>query len=114
MPFFDVQYGPSGPSVTYGMRSFSAADALPVKRSGGIQGMSMWVSAEIRVYFIGVSFRGCPDGSHGDPALASAPPATPGAGRQTLPSALRLAARALRRESWLGCRGGRSRPPRSV
>jgi hypothetical protein len=48
-PFFAVQRGPSGPSVTYGMRSRSAAEALLVKRSGGIQGMSMWQSAEIRV-----------------------------------------------------------------
>ncbi len=48
-PFFDVQRGPSGPSVTYGMRSRMAALALPVKRSGGIQGMSMWQSAEMRV-----------------------------------------------------------------
>jgi hypothetical protein len=31
------------------MRSRSAADALAVKRSAGIQGMSMWQSAEIRV-----------------------------------------------------------------
>ena len=49
MPFLHVQYGPSGPSATYGMRSLSAADALDVKRSFGIQGMSMWESAEIRV-----------------------------------------------------------------
>src|SRR6266540_4687394 len=48
-PFFDVHVGPSGPSVTYGMRSRRAARALPVKRSGGIQGISMWQSAEIRV-----------------------------------------------------------------
>jgi len=31
------------------MRSFSAAEAFAVKRSGGIHGMSMWQSAEIRV-----------------------------------------------------------------
>src|SRR5262245_60103067 len=60
MPFFEVQYGPSGPSVTYGMRSLSAADALVVNRSGGIQGMSMWQSAEIRVYRIGVSLKRMP------------------------------------------------------
>ena len=47
MPFLQVQYGPSGPSATYGIRSFSAADAFDVKRSLGIQGMSMWLSAEI-------------------------------------------------------------------
>src|SRR5256885_13220713 len=51
-PFRQVQYGPSGPSVTYGIRSFIAADAFAVKRSGGIQGRSMWQSAEIRVYFM--------------------------------------------------------------
>src|SRR5512144_343106 len=48
-PFFDVHVGPSGPSVTYGMRSRREGLALPVKRSGGIHGMSMWQSAEIRV-----------------------------------------------------------------
>src|SRR6266498_3937776 len=48
-PFFEVHVGPSGPSVTYGMRSRRDALALPVKRSGGIQGMSIWQSAEIRV-----------------------------------------------------------------
>ena len=42
-------YGPSAPSLTYGMRSRMAAEALAVKRSGGIQGKSMWQSAEIRV-----------------------------------------------------------------
>jgi hypothetical protein len=35
--------------VTYGIRSRIAAEALPVNRSGGIQGMSMWQSAEILV-----------------------------------------------------------------
>src|SRR5216684_6576488 len=34
------------------MRSRRAAEAFAVKRSGGIQGMSMWQSAEILVYFI--------------------------------------------------------------
>src|ERR1700681_3611960 len=48
-PFFDVQVGPSGPPVKKGMRSRKAALAVPVKRSGGSQGMSMWQSAEIRV-----------------------------------------------------------------
>jgi hypothetical protein len=48
-PLRQVQWGPSGPSVTYGIRSFIAADAFEVKRSGGIQGRSMWQSAEIRV-----------------------------------------------------------------
>ena len=49
VPFLLVQYGPSGPSVTKGMRGFRAAVAFDVKRSGGIQGRSMWQSAEIRV-----------------------------------------------------------------
>ena len=49
VPFLQVQKGPSGPSVTYGMRSRRAADALAVKRSGGIQGMSIWQSAEMRL-----------------------------------------------------------------
>ena len=57
-PFLDVQRGPSGPSATYGMRSRNAAVALAVKRSGGIQGMSMWQSAEILVYSMGSPFRG--------------------------------------------------------
>jgi len=48
MPFLQVQYGPSGPSATYGIRSLRAADAFNVNRSFGIQGMSMWESAEIR------------------------------------------------------------------
>jgi hypothetical protein len=48
-PFLEVQYGPSGPSVTNGMRSLSAADEFDVKRLGGIQGRSMWQSAEILV-----------------------------------------------------------------
>jgi hypothetical protein len=48
-PLRQVQCGPSGPSVTYGIRSFIAADAFEVNRSGGIQGRSMWQSAEIRV-----------------------------------------------------------------
>ena len=33
IPFLHVQNGPSGPSVTYGMRSFSAAEAFAVNRS---------------------------------------------------------------------------------
>jgi hypothetical protein len=44
-----VQCAPSGPSTTYGMRSRMAADAFVVNKSGGIHGMSMWQSAEIRV-----------------------------------------------------------------
>ena len=48
-PFFVVQRGPSGPSVTYGIRSFMAAEAFAVKRSSGSHGMSMWQSAEILV-----------------------------------------------------------------
>ena len=32
-----------------GIRSFMAADAFAVNRSGGIQGRSMWQSAEIRL-----------------------------------------------------------------
>jgi hypothetical protein len=34
------------------MRSFMAADAFAVKRSLGIQGMSMWLSAEILAYVV--------------------------------------------------------------
>src|SRR5439155_5246872 len=33
-PFLQVQYGPSGPSVTYGMRAFISAEAFDVNRSG--------------------------------------------------------------------------------
>src|SRR5258705_5926655 len=51
-PFRAVQYGPSGPSFTKGMRSLSAAEALAVKRSVGIQGRSRWQSAEMRVYLM--------------------------------------------------------------
>ena len=47
-PFRQVQNGPSGPSLVKGMRSLSAAEALEVKRSGGIQGRSRWQSAEMR------------------------------------------------------------------
>src|SRR5271163_1405057 len=46
---------PLGPSVTYGMRSFSAAGAWAVNRSGGSQIRSMWQSAEMTSYFIGMS-----------------------------------------------------------
>jgi hypothetical protein len=48
-PCFVTQTGPLGPSVTYGMRSFSAAAAFDVKRSGGSQQRSTWQSAEILV-----------------------------------------------------------------
>src|SRR5262249_46397682 len=48
-PFFVVHCAPSGPSTTYGIRSFMSAEAFDVKRSGGSQGMSIWQSAEIRV-----------------------------------------------------------------
>ena len=48
-PFLLVQRGPSGPSVTKGIRSFVAAEAFEVNRSAGSQGRSMWQSAEIRV-----------------------------------------------------------------
>jgi hypothetical protein len=41
------------------MRSFIAAEAFAVKRSGGIQGKSMWQSAEIRVYFMALSISCC-------------------------------------------------------
>src|ERR1700719_3719294 len=37
------------------MRSFSAAEALAVNRSGGSQIRSMWQSAEMTSYFIGMS-----------------------------------------------------------
>src|SRR5947208_12456048 len=46
---------PLRPSVTYGMRSFRAAEALAVNRSGGSQIRSMWQSAEMTSYFIGMS-----------------------------------------------------------
>src|SRR5271155_1212775 len=46
---------PLGPSVTYGMRSFIAAGALAVNRSGGSQIRSMWQSAEMTSYFMGMS-----------------------------------------------------------
>ena len=49
MPFLHVHWGPSGPPTTNGMRSFIAAEALAVKRSSGIHGMSMWQSAEMRL-----------------------------------------------------------------
>ncbi len=48
VPFRAVQNRPSGPSLTKGMRSLSTAEAFAVNRSGGIQGRSMWQSAEIR------------------------------------------------------------------
>src|SRR6201997_5099949 len=48
---------PLGPSVTYGMRSRSAAEALAVNRSGGSQIRSMWQSAEMTSYFIGMVLR---------------------------------------------------------
>jgi hypothetical protein len=34
--------------LTYGIRSFIAAEAFDVNRSAGSHGMSMWQSAEIR------------------------------------------------------------------
>ena len=48
-PLLVTHIGPSGPSVTYGMRSFSSRDAFSVNRVGGIHGMSRWQSAEIRL-----------------------------------------------------------------
>src|SRR3989442_14052281 len=54
-PFFVVQLGPLGPSLTYGMRSFIAADAFVVKRSGGSQQRSTWQSAEMTSYFMMVA-----------------------------------------------------------
>ena len=47
-PRFVVHIRPFGPSVTCGIRSRSAAEALVVKRSGGSQQRSTWQSAEIR------------------------------------------------------------------
>src|SRR6266849_5268011 len=44
--------GPLGPSTTWGMRSFSAAAAFLVKRSGGSQIRSTCPSAEMTSYFI--------------------------------------------------------------
>src|SRR5262249_41625656 len=49
-PFFATHHrSPSGPSATYGMRSFKACGAWDVKRSGGSQIRSRWQSAEIRL-----------------------------------------------------------------
>ena len=45
--------GPFGPSMTWGMRSLRAAEALRVKRSGGSQIRSTWPSAEMTSYFMG-------------------------------------------------------------
>src|SRR3989442_14889788 len=56
-PFFVVHLGPVGPSLTKGMRSRIAADALDANRSGGSQQRSMWQSAEITSYRIARSFR---------------------------------------------------------
>jgi hypothetical protein len=52
-PFLVTHCGPSGPSVTYGMRSRNSLDASETKSSGGIQGMSRWQSADIRLYCMG-------------------------------------------------------------
>src|ERR1700704_1904592 len=49
-PLCAVHFGPSSVSMTNGMRSFMSRGAIDVNRSGGIQGMSRWQSAEIRLY----------------------------------------------------------------
>jgi hypothetical protein len=51
-PCFATQTGPLSLWVTYGMKSFIAADALEVNKSGGNQIRSTWQSAEIISYFI--------------------------------------------------------------
>src|SRR5947207_13989130 len=51
-PLLAVHFGPSSVSMTNGMRSFMSLGAIDVNRSGGIQGMSRWQSAEIRLYFM--------------------------------------------------------------
>src|SRR5882672_6790614 len=52
-PLALIHSGPFGPSMTWGMRSFRAAEALLVKRSGGSQIRSTWPSAEMTSYFMG-------------------------------------------------------------
>src|ERR1700754_921107 len=59
-PFLAVHFGPSSVSMTNGMRSFMSLGAIDVNRSGGIQGMSRWQSAEIRLYCM-ASLPLCPD-----------------------------------------------------
>src|ERR1700704_3402354 len=49
-PLWAVHFGPSSVSTTNGMRSFISREAIDVNRSGGIQGMSRWQSAEMRLY----------------------------------------------------------------
>src|SRR6516162_9030522 len=51
-PFLVTHSLPRGPSVTYGIRSLNAALAFSVKRSGGSQIRSTWLSAEMTSYFI--------------------------------------------------------------
>src|SRR6516164_10468773 len=51
-PFLVTHSLPRGPSVTNGMRSLNAALAFSVKRSGGSQIRSRWLSAEMTSYFI--------------------------------------------------------------
>src|SRR6267154_513067 len=50
--------GPFGPSMTWGMRSFIAAQALLVNRSGGSQIRSTCPSAETTSYFMGAFLPG--------------------------------------------------------
>ncbi len=50
--------GPFGPSTTWGMRSFIAAEALLVNRSGGSQIRSTCPSAETTSYFMGAFLPG--------------------------------------------------------
>src|SRR6516165_12512160 len=51
-PFLVTHSLPRGPSVTNGMRSLNTALAFSVKRSGGSQIRSRWLSAEMTSYFI--------------------------------------------------------------
>src|SRR6266542_2729400 len=56
-PLALIHSGPFGPSMTWGMRSLRAAEALLVKRSGGSQIRSTWPSAEMTSYCMGAILR---------------------------------------------------------
>src|SRR5882757_8658071 len=57
-PLALIHSGPFGPSMTWGIRSLRAAEALLVKRSGGSQIRSTWPSAEMTSYCMGALLRG--------------------------------------------------------
>ncbi len=84
-PFADTHSGPLGPSTTCGMRSFSAAEAFLVKRSGGSQIRSTWPSAEMTSYFMARSS----ERDH------------PSEGRES-PAPYGIAQRYMRAQLWLG------------